>query len=118
MKIAAYIVAAGALAAAGISVAASALDGIYVAPSGTKLTVGADTVNVEIPGGPPPFDVPYVVEGDTFTFNAVADDPTCPGQTGVYTFVEDAASVTFTAVSDDCEARKTDVTAGAWTKFE
>lgn len=117
MKFAPYFIAAGLFAVAGVSVSASALEGTYVAPSGTKLTVGDGSVHVELPDGTA-FDVPTVIEGDTFTFNAAADDPTCPGQTGVYSFVEDGATVTFTAVDDACEIRKTDVTAGAWTKSE
>lgn len=98
--------------------AAGALEGSYLAPSGTKVTFTADSAHVEIPNGPPAFDVPYVVEGDTFTFNAAPDDPTCPGIVGVYTVVESETGLAFTAVSDECEARKADVTAGAWTKAE
>jgi hypothetical protein len=111
-------VAVGSLAAAGIGFVASGLEGAYVTPTGTKATIGADSVHVEIPDGPPAFDVPYVIEGDTFTFNASPDDPTCPGLVGVYTFVETETDLTFTAVADDCEAREADVTAGAWMKSE
>jgi hypothetical protein len=109
------IAAAGVLAALGVGFVAIALEGAYVAPSGTKVTFSADSVHVELSDGTA-FDVPTTTEGDTITFNAAADDPTCPGQVGTYTVAESDAGVTFTAVSDDCEARRTDLTAGAWTK--
>lgn len=115
MKSVMKFVGAGLVATAAVAFAASALEGTLTNPNGTKLTIGEGSVHVALPDGTA-FDVPTVIEGDTFTFNAAADDPTCPGQTGSYTFVETDTDVTFTAVEDACEIRKTDVTAGAWTK--
>ncbi len=111
------IAAAGVLAAFGLGFAAWGLEGAYVAPSGTQVTFSADSVRVELPDGTA-FDVPTTMDGDTVTFNAAEDDPTCPGQVGIYTVEESDSGVTFTAVSDDCEDRREDLTAGAWTMAE
>jgi hypothetical protein len=110
-----YFAAAGAAASVGVAMAASALEGSYVSAMGTKVAFSAKSVHVEIKDGPT-FDVPLTVDGNKVTFNAAANDPTCPGQVGVYTVAESGDKATFTAVSDSCAARKADLTAGALTK--
>jgi hypothetical protein len=117
MKLAPTIAAIGALAAAGLGVAASALDGTFVAPSGTKATFTETAAHIELPDGTA-FDVPAMTEGNMIVFYPEADDPTCPGQNATYTVSETVEGVTFAAQSDDCEARKADLTAGPWKRAE
>lgn len=113
MKILSYIAVAGALAAASVSFDASALDGSFVAPSGIKATFTAESVHVTLVDGTM-FTEPVETDGDTITIISAAEDPNCPGMSGVYAVAVSDAGATFTLVSDECEVRITELTAGLW----
>lgn len=110
--------AAALLAAAAVAASASALEGGYAVPGQDEVfTFGEDGYLSGTTADGIVIHEAYVIDGDTITFTAADDHPTCPGAVGVYTFVEtEDGTVRFVLVSDPCAARAEGMTMGPWTK--
>jgi hypothetical protein len=114
-----HVLSAAVLAAVAMSAAAFALEGGYTMEGQDAVfTFGDDGYFTGMTPDGVMIHEAYQIDGDTITFTAADDHPTCPGAVGVYSFVETETSVRFVLVSDSCEARVAGMTAGAWTKVD
>lgn len=106
-------------ASAALAAGAAALEGGY-SPPGVDV-VFTFTADGEITGVTPDGVAAsdhFEIDGDTITITGGEDHPICAGKVGVYTFVETDTDVTFTLVSDECEARAEGMPAGPWVKVD
>jgi hypothetical protein len=105
------------LGALGLSAAAAALEGKFTTAGGAEVfTFAADGTLTGTTADGLEIKDSFVVEGNTITFTAPPEHPVCPNAVGVYTFEETETQVTFTLVSDACEARAAGVPAEPWIK--
>lgn len=106
-------------AAAALASGATALEGEY-SPQGVDeaFTFTADGEITGMTADGVAVSDHFEVDGDTITITGGEDHPICAGMVGVYTFVETDTDVTFTLVSDECDARAEGMPAAPWTKVE
>ena len=108
---------AGVLAAGVLGFAATALEGEYTGPSGTKIVFDDGVIHVTPVEGPA-FDDTYEIDRDTLSVTSSDADANCPGVVGTYTFEESETGATFTLVEDTCQPRIADATSGEWVKTQ
>lgn len=112
------IVLAASVAATALAAGALALEGESFQPpdGGGVFTFGDDGMISGVTADGIEISDAYEVDGNTMTITAPSEHPICPDAVGVYTFEETDTEVTFTLVSDECEARGEGMTLGPWPK--